>query len=228
MEFTLNLNLHSTEIQQINQCRLHLQVLTLSDISTADGKHILPKILLGQPDRRSNWNWPRQPSSSARVWNIWRNFLQHFHRKSKLLHQLGPWLCRSHQKWEWLSLHDTPVIFHLCPENGKWYCHRPIERRNPSRHLRSTKVWFSILQRTGIWDPPDFLLPTTIEFTQGIHQIYFHSKPSAHPFPTTGEPPMHSLWLLPSTPPYLVNTAPFFQYLLGPQRLFLSETNSLA
>jgi hypothetical protein len=39
---------------------------------------------------------------------------------------------------------------------------------------------------------------------------------------------MRSLWPLPSTPPYLVNTAPFFQYLLGPHRLFLSKTNPLA
>ena len=69
--------------------------------------------------------------------------LQNFHRNSKLLHQLGSWLCRPHQKWEWFSSHDTPATFQLCLDNDKWYCHHPIERRNFPRCLRSTKVWYS-------------------------------------------------------------------------------------
>ena len=50
----------------------------LSDISTADGTHILPPILLGCTENRSTWKWPRQPSPSARAWNIWRNSCKTF------------------------------------------------------------------------------------------------------------------------------------------------------
>jgi hypothetical protein len=48
MEYALTLNLLACSIKLINQCCLYLQVLTLSDLSSADGKHLLPSALSHQ------------------------------------------------------------------------------------------------------------------------------------------------------------------------------------
>jgi hypothetical protein len=45
VEYAMPLNLSISHLKMINQCRLHLQVITLSYITSADGKHISPSIL---------------------------------------------------------------------------------------------------------------------------------------------------------------------------------------
>jgi hypothetical protein len=40
MELTLQLNLHHNTLQAINQCCLFLQVITIADITTTDGKNL--------------------------------------------------------------------------------------------------------------------------------------------------------------------------------------------
>ena len=62
-----------TDLLNVNAVRLFLQVSTLSDISSADGKTLLPHILLGEPSttRTSSINWPRQPSVTASQIHLW-------------------------------------------------------------------------------------------------------------------------------------------------------------
>lgn len=51
------------EIATINRCRLHLQVLFLSDITTGEGDKVPTKAMNGIQDvyRKSSWIWPYQP-----------------------------------------------------------------------------------------------------------------------------------------------------------------------
>ena len=60
---------HYSQQQQrdINLVRLHLQAITLSDLSSPDGKRIRPKALSGfrEVDQRPRQNWPRQESITA-------------------------------------------------------------------------------------------------------------------------------------------------------------------
>jgi hypothetical protein len=87
MELLLSLHLHPSTISEINQCCLFLQVITISDITTADGNLILPEVLEGAsiPYRSSVLSWPRQNCPHHNAWRKWNNFLQHIHRNGTLI-----------------------------------------------------------------------------------------------------------------------------------------------
>ena len=50
------------EIMVINRCRVYLQVMTMADIASGDGRYISRRTINGIKDnsRRSKWIWPRQ------------------------------------------------------------------------------------------------------------------------------------------------------------------------
>ena len=58
------------DLEQINTCRLWLQVHHEVDIRTADSSKILEEYARGQRVRGSRWNWPRW-EPSKRAWNKW-------------------------------------------------------------------------------------------------------------------------------------------------------------
>jgi hypothetical protein len=80
---------------------MYLQVITISDISTADGKYVLPNILLGHrtEDRASTLKWPT--TSRPTQWAAWKLLLQHIGSGAKLEKQLRPWKNNPHQEWTW-------------------------------------------------------------------------------------------------------------------------------
>jgi hypothetical protein len=80
--------------QDINLVRIHLQALTLSDLSTSDGRNIQPQALEGirAESYRPRQNWPRQENVTASQRRLWKRYLKsHFIRYD--LHwrqELGP------------------------------------------------------------------------------------------------------------------------------------------
>jgi hypothetical protein len=90
--------LHTTDIttlQQINNCRLYLQVNTLADITTPDGTAIHPEAYYGLQDNQSNpqlWTktkstlkWPLQPRPPQTAWRKWQRWIQQLTTKTTLL-----------------------------------------------------------------------------------------------------------------------------------------------
>jgi hypothetical protein len=64
-----------TEIQDINRARLFHRALTLSDITTANGKNIDPKYYTNTRDPRqdhSSWRWPNQPLITEKLRKLWK------------------------------------------------------------------------------------------------------------------------------------------------------------
>ena len=47
------------QMNEINVCRLWLQVHFISDIVTVDGAKLHPGYIEGRRVRESEWNWPR-------------------------------------------------------------------------------------------------------------------------------------------------------------------------
>ena len=64
-------------LKRLNACRLFLQVETLSDITTADGRYILGWALEGcarlNPIRYHMW--PNQGDPGKQAWSQWRQML---------------------------------------------------------------------------------------------------------------------------------------------------------
>ena len=61
-----------TELRRLMDCREYLQVTTLSDITTVDGKHILSQSWHGILYKRKvhSLSWPRQPSRKHLDWQL--------------------------------------------------------------------------------------------------------------------------------------------------------------
>jgi hypothetical protein len=185
MDFALQLNLNTSQLRQINACRLYLQVLTFSDISTAEGTHILPNIFQGRRshDRVSTLKWPttRRPTS----WAAWKLFLQFISSGTKLENCLGSWTATPHQQWKWFYEPHTNRVYHKCDENTWiYYSHAP--------QPFSTRLQSNSYTNPTQTEPPSLssCVPTTV--TMVGNSII--SKPSRHHFPTVQRNESLSVW----------------------------------
>jgi hypothetical protein len=93
-----------SETQGINRCRLYLQVECLSDIYTADGVSLDPRLRDKPPTvtSASTIQWPRQGLPGPRSWAIWRRFLKTYTRDSasnRPRHTLGSWTKPNLRAW---------------------------------------------------------------------------------------------------------------------------------
>jgi hypothetical protein len=117
MDLALQLTFNYSQLRQLNACRLYLQVLTVSDISTADGCYLLPSACNGNKEehRISKLQWPN--SVRPTNWSAWNRLLQHIGTGDRLSTPLGQWLVDPHQQWSWFfapaigSLQERPRIF---------------------------------------------------------------------------------------------------------------------
>jgi hypothetical protein len=67
------------QIPLINYCRLYLQVVTLSDIASADGQTIDPAILCGTVSLLSSsttWLHVNQSRPDTSTWRVWKSFMR--------------------------------------------------------------------------------------------------------------------------------------------------------
>ena len=106
------------EMCSINRCRLHLQVLFLSDIVNGQGNRVTSKAINGIRDshRRSQWIWPFQPRPSRKEWAIWRRAVTVVVSGGESLSQnlrfpLGAWVSKPHQKFSWFFSPSENAVY---------------------------------------------------------------------------------------------------------------------
>jgi hypothetical protein len=206
LDHAIQLNFNTQQLRQINTCRLYLQVLTLSDIATANGKYLLPNILKGQctTDRTSTLNWPSM--SRPTLWAAWKLYLNHVSSGTRLNSPLGPWITYPHQKWIWfyepvedivyhqLNLHTWQKYTNITPTTVTW--HRTHLYGNPSTSLPPTEA---------------HCLPTTI-IPAGD---YISAHHSSFPFVTSSSRKETNSWEPNIISAPFHDTPHFFQRLLG-------------
>ena len=68
---------HKIERLDINLVRIYLQAMTLSDLSTSDGRHICRFQLAGTrtPEFQPRSSWPRQEAPTAKQLKLWKDYL---------------------------------------------------------------------------------------------------------------------------------------------------------
>jgi hypothetical protein len=106
---------------RLNRCRIRLQVVTLADISSGDGRHLLLAALVDHfplPALRHSWmhQGPVPPSD----WKLWKRALNktfHLQAASKLPIPLGRWLRPSTLPHAW---HDALRSDMYIPHQGQW------------------------------------------------------------------------------------------------------------
>ena len=142
MEAFVQLRYSAADLRSLNQCRLYLQVLTLSNITSVDGTSFLQSVLDGvlSSDRASLLKWPRQTRPPAKAWGLWNRALTHFLDRGKLRRPLGHWLPpHHHQRWKW----QTGRLFHLLEANDQWERFDPVASRRAGRNT----LWYSTSSR---------------------------------------------------------------------------------
>jgi hypothetical protein len=145
MKMVLQAGYHDSDLRQLNECRMFLQVTTLADISDACGTHISLLAWEGKRDTRTGfyYDWPHPSPSLSKVhWNLWRKALSTGLLRSTrvLAHPLGIWLKPAPSRWQW---HFSPSENRIYAKKGfLWRLYprslaRTSPRRGGIRYLRS-------------------------------------------------------------------------------------------
>jgi len=116
MEAIHELDLTPQQLEQINACRMYLQVTTLAEIVDHTGMTILPQALstAARPEptglhdlSRSTLTWPNIHPPSKKCWKLWTKTLCTLFagaaQQTKLNHPLGIWLPQYQdvRTWHW-------------------------------------------------------------------------------------------------------------------------------
>jgi len=199
----------SKQLQEINSCRLFLQVLTISDIADAQGIRLLKSAYLGfrEDSRPSSLHWPSWQRPTT--WTAWRLFLQHISNGGRLLRELGKWVQPSHQQWQWYYDASQDVVYHVQAEDS-WVKYSPAPSQRSTR--RSSTVYTSpIVSSPHTF--PQLLFPTTVTF---ITSTTIRSIHSAYNFAERVHKVSPSIWEPTQIPPELSDTPIFYQRIIGP------------
>jgi hypothetical protein len=152
------------QLIQLNRCRLYLQVITLTDIVSADGACNIPDIFIGLPllDRRSTLKWPSQQLPSDKDWAVWSSGLKTLQPRNKLANPLGDWLvhsCRQH--WFWFMDPILPHLYHYQAQSDNWKRSQGVSStRRPTRSV--PQLIFDTAQEVTVSSPTRALCPATV------------------------------------------------------------------
>jgi hypothetical protein len=154
----------ASQFIQLNRCRLYLQVITLTDIVSADGTCIIPDILAGIPlsDRRSSLKWPNQQRPPAKDWAVWLSALRSLQPRNKLVTPLGNWLVSNfHQSWFWFRDPLLPFLYRRDTTTNQWESFRGYS--SDRRQTRSTpQLVFDLSRGQVTASTPDTLCPASL------------------------------------------------------------------
>jgi hypothetical protein len=164
MDYFVEEGYSAAALGSLNRCRLYLQVITLADISSADGSYIIPEALQGIPlsSRRSRFTWPNQQCPPHSAWELWRSALRSLQPKNKLDSPLGRWLTTNlHQQWLWFQHPSSAFLYFRDTFSNCWIQYEGFP--NPGRKTRSSAGTIYDMSRHSVVHSvsPD-VLPTTV------------------------------------------------------------------
>ena len=136
----------------INLVRLHLQAITLSDLSEPDGQHIRILALQGSRSHGETQrvNWPRQPPPTKYQVNLWKqyltdNFLQYKTKWKRRLDQpIHPNTYSNHKE----KTHSEPKLF---DDPRQYHSLRQYIKSLPRWHQRLVQNYQQIATELEIW-----------------------------------------------------------------------------
>jgi hypothetical protein len=140
MDEFISAGCQGTMLKELNECRMFLHAVTLSDIASADGCQISINAWNGSQDNRggSQYQWPRtQKVLPSKHWEQWwcvtkKVFLLRCTPRS-LKEQLLTWNKGAPSKWKW----------YFCPKEHQLYAKEGTIWRVYCRH------WGRMSQRQG-------------------------------------------------------------------------------
>ena len=127
MEIFYSQGLTQEKMISMNQCRVALESMFLSDLTTADGRYLEDFVFNpGSRGRSSTFKFPREVPT-RRDWNRWSDFWHAYTTTGdKLKVPLGNWNNSTHRIWKWyyrksdddLQQVEDDTLFHYKPSVG--------------------------------------------------------------------------------------------------------------
>ena len=116
MELFASAKYSRANLLRLNRCRIWMKAVTVSDLTTGDGKRLLPGILEGKriPTTWNEYDWPTQGPLPDADWELWRKAITRLvtnRNGISLKQRLGKWLDVP-LSFEWPSVYDH-VKHHL-------------------------------------------------------------------------------------------------------------------
>ena len=166
MEAVLRGNWSREVIQSVNRCRLYLQVLSFSDVTTGSGKQIRYCIWKGRRETQYGWNksWPNQGDPSPQDWRYWRQVLKQLfelqaeHREIPQYFWIGD--DYSDKTWDWMYNQPEDRVYRRRGNQFLIYSAVPNRRR-----LR--KKLFILSSATNEAPTPQYVKPCTVDHQPG-------------------------------------------------------------
>ena len=124
------------QLISVNRVRQYLQVLTISDIASPEGGHIMEDYLEGQaPKHQQSWHdWPAQKRPITSDWYDWLRALAtltELGSRRKLVVPLGKWNDGQKDKWEWFYSTTDDRLYRKEPGAWIFYGHSHGPRGRP-------------------------------------------------------------------------------------------------
>ena len=147
-----------TQLRLLNECRMYLRAVTLSDICEASGRNIREAALAGSFDSNQchRYTFPRQPPRlSSRHWSLWKQALStHFlsesssTRELNMANYLGEWVEEPSTCCQWLFCPQSQVLYRF--QDLGWMPYHKVSER--SRGTTGSFLPSAQLVRTLPWD----------------------------------------------------------------------------
>jgi hypothetical protein len=102
------------DLYKLNTCRLHLQVITVSDITDGEGKRVTDDAWKGQSASTLNghFQWPVQPKPSKAFWDTWQRAIKSLCGRNRSLQRpLGLWTADGAATAVWWFCPRTESLF---------------------------------------------------------------------------------------------------------------------
>jgi hypothetical protein len=132
------------DLRKLNECRMFLKTVCLSELVTADGERIEEWAWNGttKPQSLNQYQWPRmQTKLSNSHWNLWRQglarcFVLPSSPERKLRNRVGKIHLDMYDSWSWFYSEQEERVFHR--EGGRWAVYSKV----PARVLRLRSLKF--------------------------------------------------------------------------------------
>jgi hypothetical protein len=167
MDYLIGLKYKAIQLENLNRCRVFLQVLKLSDKVSADGKSIFLPTLNGYrlTDRRTTLTWPMQQRPSKAAWSLWPSAKKCLHQNRILHKPLTEWLVNPHQNWFWYMDPNNSAFYHILSPS-EWQPTTPLPLHTDRQTRSSHRRLYNISQLHKASSPPNSnLLPVTLQET---------------------------------------------------------------
>jgi len=180
-----------SDLAALNQCRMHLHVIFLSDICNGHGMAIEPQFWMGNgvSDAHS-YNWPRSHKPGPHQWLLWQQALTcawNIGKSQQLPIPLGRWRWLTREENGWFTNDDGTQLYQR--KSQEWFTFTPIP------HRRRTRSFYPAAEPTTEESLPQPLHKATVYIrSQSIsvtgHSIIEDTPPLAEELPQS----FHDSW----------------------------------